>query len=274
MLLSVIVANFNNAGYLSECLRSILAQSFSDLEILVADDASTDASPNIIREFEKKWPGKVRGIFSPVNRGVARNRHDAILASGGDYLTTLDSDDYYYDTRKLERELALSQSHVRESGREIIAFSNTVAVGSKGDFICRLGTADNIRQGHVLEAFLIRSCHIPRDFLLSRNAYFAAGGYDFSLRVREDWDLKIRLATRYEFRYTEGDGTGYRRHGRGLSALSSASAAEWEKWLRQVFSKNIVLAAPERRMELSSRFEEFLKKRLAEMSAGQIAGEG
>jgi glycosyltransferase involved in cell wall biosynthesis len=66
-LLSVIAANYNYGAYTRECLGCILNQTLKDLEIIVSDNGSTDDSPQIIRDYEIRYPGRVRGIYTPSN---------------------------------------------------------------------------------------------------------------------------------------------------------------------------------------------------------------
>ena len=254
--LSVIVANYNNERFIGECLDSILNQTYKDLEIIVSDDASTDNSPAIIREYEEKYPGVVKGIFNPVNRGVAQNRHEAILQAKSEYITTLDSDDYYYDARKLEKEMALISHYKREKGKDIIAFSNILLVKSDKTLITAWGKPGNIKEGKVLNEIITRSCMIPRDFIMKREAYFEVGGYDKRFAIYEDWDLKIRLAKKYEFYYTGINGIGYRRHGTGLSAVPISQNI---KWLKKVFKKNKGLIDKTQKKEAVKAIDDFTK---------------
>lgn len=257
-ILSVVVANFNNARYLPECLDSILGQSFRELEILIYDDGSSDESRETIRRYGERRPDLVRILGSRTRRGPAWARHRAMQSARGEYLTTLDSDDFYCHPQKLEWEMALVREH-RTQGRRVIAFSDIVPVDAVGKRIKRHGRRDPIKEGFIFEEILTRSCLIPRDFIMPLSAYRAVGGYDVSLTIREDWDLKYRLSRRYPFYSTGREGVCYRRQGGGLSARSASSAAEWEKWLVRVFSKNLELAEVDRREEIRNRFQAFLQ---------------
>jgi glycosyltransferase involved in cell wall biosynthesis len=255
--LSVIVANYNNEPYIRECLDSILNQTYKNLEIIVSDDYSTDNSPTIILEYEKKYPGVVKGIFSLVNTGVAHTRHKAILQAKAEYLTTLDSDDYYYDHQKLAKEMELIAHYKKKTGKDILAFSNIVLVKADKSVIRIWGSADTLKEGFIFNDIITRTCMIPRDFIMKKRAYFEVGGYDFQFPIYEDWDLKIRLAHAYEFYYTGLKGTGYRRHGKGLS---SAPPPEHIKWLNFIFNKNLHLSPSADKELIFQGFQKFINR--------------
>lgn len=255
--LSVIVANYNKKPFIGECLESILNQTYKDVEIIVSDDASTDNSPVIIKEYEKKYPGVVKGIFSPINRGVAQNRHEAILQATSEYITTLDSDDYYYDDQKLEKEIGLVFHYKEKTGKDILAFSNIVSVKEDKTLIRVWGNPGNIKEGKIFNDMITRSCMIPRDFIMKKQAYFEAGGYDFSFPIYEDWDLKLRLAYKYEYYYTGLKGIAYRRHGKGLSA---APPGEHIKYLNLIFHKNLYLSRAQDRKAIALSFQKVIHR--------------
>ncbi len=222
ILLSVIVANYNNESYIRDCLESIMSQTYKNLEIVVSDDCSTDHSLEMINEYERKYPRIITVLPSSINRGVARTRHEAILQAKGEYITTLDSDDYYYDNQKLEKEMELILQYKKQD-KDILAFSNIVLVKGDKTLIGIQGNSKNIKEGKIFDDIITRSCMIPRDFIMKKEAYFEVGGYDYRFPIYEDWDLKIRLAKKYEFNYTGVNGTAYRRHGAGLSSPQSQS---------------------------------------------------
>ena len=256
-LLSVIVANYNNESYIRDCLDSILDQTYKPLEIIVSDDGSTDNSPQVTREYEKKYPGMVKGVFSPVNRGVARTRHDAVLQAGGQYITTLDSDDYYYNQKKLEQEMTLVLEYKKQK-KDILAFSNIAFVKEDKTLLHNWGNSKNIKEGSIFEDIITRSCMIPRDFVMRKSIYFEIGGYDFKFKTHEDWDLKIRAARKYEFYYTGEAGTAYRRHSSGLSNIPYHIRTE-NLW--KVFFKNTIRIPRSTRKTLVREFTVYMRRR-------------
>ena len=253
-LLSVIVANYNNDSYIKDCLESIMSQTYKNVEIVVSDDCSIDNSLEIINEYERKYPGIVKVISSSINRGVARTRHEAILQAKGEYITTLDSDDYYYDDQKLEKEMELILQYKKQD-KDILAFSNIVLVKGDKTVIRVWGNSDNLKEGKIFDDIITRSCMIPRDFIMKSEAYLEVGGYDFRFPIYEDWDLKIRLAKKYEFYYTGVNGTAYRRHGTGLS---SPPIPKHIKLLKKIFKKNFNLTNKTRKKTSINGFNNFI----------------
>lgn len=89
---SVIIPVYNGEKYLRQCLDSICAQTYSDIEIIIVDDGSTDTTPDILKDFREKDP-RIR-VFSQENKyaGVARNM--GMSHATGEYLLFIDADDY------------------------------------------------------------------------------------------------------------------------------------------------------------------------------------
>lgn len=107
-LISVIVPVYNVAEYLPKCVDSILAQSYSHLEIILVDDGSTDESGRICDEYSKN-DSRVKTIHK-ANGGLSDARNVGIEASSGDYIMFVDSDDLIH-YRFVETLLGLSLDH-------------------------------------------------------------------------------------------------------------------------------------------------------------------
>lgn len=90
---SVIVPVYNSEQELRDCLDSLVEQTEKDIEIIVIDDASTDNSPEIEAEYQKKYPN-VKVYRNERNLGQSETRNRGIVLAEGDYIAFLDSDDY------------------------------------------------------------------------------------------------------------------------------------------------------------------------------------
>ena len=89
---SIIVPVFNTAKYLRECIDSVISQNYSNFELLLIDDGSTDTSIRICKDYQKKYPN-IKCFFQQ-HEGVSHSRNVGIENSNGDYIVFLDSDDY------------------------------------------------------------------------------------------------------------------------------------------------------------------------------------
>ena len=107
-LVSILVSNYNYARYIGESLQSALEQTYSNIEIIVCDDGSTDESVRIIEEYQRKDP-RVQ-LIRKANGGQASGFNAAFDASRGEILTLLDSDDLFLP-HKIERVVADFQAH-------------------------------------------------------------------------------------------------------------------------------------------------------------------
>ena len=94
--LSVIVPVYNmaNDGILEYCINSLVNQTLESMEIIAVDDKSTDDSLKILREFEKKYPGRVKVIASPENRRQGGARNLGLKEAKGRYIGFMDAADW------------------------------------------------------------------------------------------------------------------------------------------------------------------------------------
>ena len=114
MKLSVIMPVYNVEKTFSIALDSVLMQDVDfDYEIIIVDDGSTDSTPQIIKEYSKKYP-QIKLITNDHNKGLASAFYDALCASKGDYYCVLDGDDYYTVRSKLKRQVDFLDSDKEE----------------------------------------------------------------------------------------------------------------------------------------------------------------
>lgn len=136
MMVSVVCQTYNHEKYIAECLESLVTQKVNfRYEILVHDDASTDKTADIIREFEKKHPALIKTIYQRVNQWSLGNK----VFSGiqlprctGKYIAICEGDDYWTDPFKLQRQVDLLEEHIEYS----MCFHNVIehwANGQKED---------------------------------------------------------------------------------------------------------------------------------------------
>lgn len=94
MKISVIVPVYNSDKNLRTCLDSLINQTLTDIEIIIIDDASTDKSLEIIKDFACKFPNKIKVILNEKNIGAGASRNRGMDIASGEYIGFVDSDDY------------------------------------------------------------------------------------------------------------------------------------------------------------------------------------
>ena len=108
MKVSIICTNYNKGDWVREAIDSFLNQKTNfDFEIIIIDDASTDHSYEIIQEYQKKFPEKVRTFRNEVNLGITRTWKKVCQEAKGQYIARCDSDDFWTDPLKLQKQVAL-----------------------------------------------------------------------------------------------------------------------------------------------------------------------
>ena len=108
---SVCVMTYNQERFIGECLESIVTQETDfDVEVIVADDASTDRTAAIVRDYEARFPERLRGIYHPNNIGVKANYLSAHDAARGEYVAHVDGDDILLPG-KLNRQVQFLDAH-------------------------------------------------------------------------------------------------------------------------------------------------------------------
>jgi len=175
--ITVILPTFNRAAYLKTAISSVIEQTFSNWELIVVDDGSSDDSFDTVSPFLERHPN-IR-YMKHKNRKVALSRNAGIQASFGRYITFLDSDDHY-----LENHLA-SRIALMEAMPDVDLLS--------GGFLCDEPTM--VKDCRNLDKMIdIRECTLCGTIFGKRELFFAVEGFR-NLDYAEDTDLWERAST-------------------------------------------------------------------------------
>lgn len=103
-LVSVIILSYNNKNFLTECIDSVLSQTYQHFQIIISDDCSTDGSIEVLEFYKKNYPDKIHLMLSEVNIGITSNSNKAVKACKGKYVAWMGSDDIMFK-EKLEKQV-------------------------------------------------------------------------------------------------------------------------------------------------------------------------
>jgi glycosyltransferase involved in cell wall biosynthesis len=112
MKISVFLITFNQAQFVAEALESVLMQQATfDYEVVIADDCSTDGTIEILKDYHKRHPKRIKLILHQKNVGMARNALEVLESCAGEYVACLEGNDYWTDPRKLQRQADYLDHH-------------------------------------------------------------------------------------------------------------------------------------------------------------------
>ena len=186
---SIVIATYNQIDHLKECIGSCLAQTYSNIEIVITDDASTDGTVDFLRQIKAKEK-KIELVFSETNTGVTANFNRGVKAAKGDWVKVLAGDD-------------------RLRANSIACFLDSVRDRPESVFFADLVTfSDEVKSTQVIKQNkqffsqpLSRKRQILREknypnapgLFIKRTTLQAVGFFDERFEMMEDYPLWVRL---------------------------------------------------------------------------------
>ncbi|WP_164076257.1 glycosyltransferase family 2 protein [Flavimarina sp. Hel_I_48] len=229
-LISIILPVYNGEQYLKEAIESCLNQTYTNFELIIVDDCSTDAT----LEVAKKYSGKdhrVSIISNEVNKKLPASLNIGHHEAKGEYLTWTSDDNI------LKKNMLSSLLQCFKGAEHDLVFSNYDVIEANGKFrrTHHFGPVCSLPFG---------SC-IGASFLYRRRVFFELGGYDERLHTIEDYDFWLRAALKYRFFHLEESLYKYRVHQKNLTstidnnkdfrdAFKQKHNIVHDKWLIQV----------------------------------------
>jgi glycosyltransferase involved in cell wall biosynthesis len=206
-LVSVVIPAWNCEGTLLRTLQSVAAQTYSNLEIIIVDDGSTDNTAAIAQDFCKSESRA--SLFKTENHGVSAARNLGVAEAAGDWIAPVDGDDVWHPT-KIEKQIraAVESPEPRPVG---FVYCWHRQIDGEG---CVLSSGPRLRlTGRVFHQFAymnpVENGSAP---LFFRNALVAVGGYDEDLPPYEDPMVQLRIADRFPIAIVAEHLVGWRRH--------------------------------------------------------------
>lgn len=249
---SVLLPVFNAAAYAGDAVRSILVQTFTDFELLIVDDGSSDSSPRILQELAR-GDARVR-LTSRANRGLVATLNEMIVSARGEYFARMDGDDIAFPQR-FARQVEFLDSH-----------PEVVAVGSRALFIDAEGLPLMEGMPHFSHEEIERALMTPElgiihpSVMMRGAACCAIGGYHADYPHAEDLDFFLRLGELGRLENMPEPLLRYRTHASSVSAVhmetqwrSATKAVEAALVRRGVDPGAVTIAGkPSPRIETSS----------------------
>lgn len=222
-LVSVVIPVYNAENTIAETIESVIKQTFTDFELVIINDGSTDNSSGILYSFTDK---RIR-IIDIENSGASSARNLGIDNTCGKYISFIDSDDLWEES-KIEKQLNALQIN---KDCEVV-YSWTMYIDENGDKLHPIKPVDFT--GDVYKKMLINNfIGSGSNILAKRDAVISAGKFDSELTYAEEWDLFIRLSINHNFAVIKEYLVYYRQS----ASSQSSSIEDFEKGTLEVIDR-------------------------------------
>jgi len=226
---SVVVCTYNQQHFIRETLDSILAQTYTNIELIVSDDGSSDDTPQILHEYAARHPDRVIAVFSDQNTGIAANINRGLARRTGEYVSWLDGDDVMLPT-KLEKQVALLQQHPEAIGcyhdSEVFDSETNQSLGKMSELY---NGSSELKQGQLADWLRPRYYFVP-SAIMARSAACPPHGFDTRLKHLSEGLFFIELFRNGTLLAISEVLVRYRRHAANVSTNQQARdlSAEYE----------------------------------------------
>ena len=254
-LVTIVALCHHHAPFLREALDSILAQTYPHLEVWLVDDASTDGSPAILREYAAQHPAW-HLLLLPGNVGNCQAFNQAFRRSRGEYVIDFATDDVLLPARVAQQVAAFGAAGPAVG----VVYSNAELIDEAGHFLAlhhrpdgRGGLTPAPASGWVLAEVLRRYFISTPTMMMRRACLEALGGYDETLAY-EDFDFWVRASRDWQFQYLDAVTTRKRKHPRSMSSRAYRRHDPFLTSTIRVCEKALALVrTPEERAALTTR---------------------
>ena len=180
-LVSVAVVTYNQRDFLDQCLRSVVAQDYEPMEIVVADDGSTDGTDRLLAEYAARYPGKFVLLRAERNQGVTANHNLALSGCRGKYISWIAGDDLMLPG-KIAAQVAYLE---RNPGCNICYHDVELFDDASGAILCRCSDFDRQRRGGF--ETLVRHGHFNTGISSMVRRSASPDRFHASIPVASDW---------------------------------------------------------------------------------------
>jgi glycosyltransferase involved in cell wall biosynthesis len=204
---SVIIPTYNYARFLTEAAESVLGQTFSDLELIIVDDGSTDNTVDVVRPYLSD--DRVHYIHQE-NRGLSAARNRGIRESRGEFIALLDADDVWFPS-KIEKQVRL----MGESPDVGLVYCKAENVSEKGDALP--GVPVPHKENITYKDLMYFPLTNPSCVFIRKRIFDEVGLFDESFTHLEDSNMWIRILRYYRSAYVDEVLVKIRKHPKSIS---------------------------------------------------------
>lgn len=254
IILSVCMVSYNQEAYIREALDSILMQRTNfEYEVIVSDDCSKDKTVQIIQEYIEKYHGKIRILTGDKNLGYPNNQRRSLETARGKYIALCDSDDYWTDPYKLQKQVDYLEAHPECA----ICFHNVMHIYEGNSAPRSLLNPLDFPTELTAEDMITRKWFLPTNSEVFRMDYlFFPDWYDSVLHI--DYVLNLLMSFKGALHYMPDVMAVYRHT--AISVNAQHNDGEWGYMLFHCRTMKTILSNIKN--ECESKYHAIIDKRL------------
>jgi len=209
-LVTVIIPAYNRVNYIEQAIKSVLGQTYKNVELIVVDDGSTDGTYNVLENYHDQLILLTHDKRE--NKGQSASINLGLKQAKGEFIAILDSDDYW-ELNKLEVQVA----YLNKNPSIGLLYTNGYGVNESGEIIYPYHKDNHIETNDPNRVLVDCYLALPVNSLVRKKIYDEVGGFNEDYRAAQDHDMLIRIAEKTNLAYLPDFLFYYRRHPQSIS---------------------------------------------------------
>jgi glycosyltransferase involved in cell wall biosynthesis len=250
--ITVLLPVYNTAKYIENAIKSILNQTFTDFELLIINDGSTDKSVEIIKTFKDK---RIQLIHNPVNLGLIKALNKGINLAKGKYIARMDADDVTMPNR-LEKQVAFLENNPEYA-----------LVGTQANFIFGDKLSKTLfsmeTSSEILPVLSLFSCPFIHPSVMIKTAILKEFYYNEGFTAAEDYELWTRILKKYPCANLSESLLQYRIHDNNISTTQNDKQIDSVRRIYRANLEHILMPYTESDLDIYLKISDSYHKKIS-----------
>lgn len=229
---SVVIPAYNKADLTIKTMKSILGQTYANIEVIVVDDGSVDDTRNKLQLFGDK----IHYIYKQ-NGGACSARNVGIKKATGEYIALIDCDDIYYPEK-----IAKSVECLEANPDYGFVFTNAYFIDANDKIVSAFSNSHRKRSSLIASKLIFSNLICNSTVVIRRSCFKKVGYFDEKIFIPADWDMWLRLAEVYKAGYIDEKLTGYRVSESYTKSHKEKALNESLYVIKKTFNRNNIIS--------------------------------
>lgn len=192
---SIILPTHNGAHRIAQAIESVQKQTYTNWELIIIDDGSTDTTRDIVQQFSQN-DARIVYYKNDHNLGIQKTLNRGLSLAQGEYIARIDDDDQWIDSTKLEQQISFLKTHTKY----VLVGTGAIVADENGTELYRYMLPESDTK--IRQQLLQKNCFVHSSIVFRKKIVADLGGYSESKKTRhvEDYDLWLRIGEQGMFK--------------------------------------------------------------------------